>query len=158
MKQISSNKDVKKVEKFSTSKDGYNKEEVNKFVNEVVTEYESMLTKLKQKDSEINELSKSLDKYNNLELALNKTILMAEESANQMKKLAKDEADSLINDAKKNASRIVNEALMQAEKTELESIRLKRNIIMFKKKLKILLENQMDLADEIDKIDMEDNQ
>lgn len=158
MKQISSNKDVKKVEKFSTSKDGYNKEEVNKFVNEVVTEYESMLTKLKQKDSEINELSKSLDKYNNLELALNKTILMAEESANQMKKLAKDEADSLINDAKKNASRIVNEALIQAEKTELESIRLKRNIIMFKKKLKILLENQMDLADEIDKIDMEDNQ
>lgn len=157
MKQISSNKDVKKVEKFSTSKDGYNKEEVNKFVNEVVTEYESMLTKLKQKDSEINELSKSLDKYNNLELALNKTILMAEESANQMKKLAKDEADSLINDAKKNALRIVNEALMQAEKTELESIRLKRNIIMFKKKLKILLENQMDLADEIDKIDMEDN-
>lgn len=145
------------MEKFSTSKDGYNKEEVNKFVNEVVTEYESMLTKLKQKDSEINELSKSLDKYNNLELALNKTVLMAEESANQMKKLAKDEADSLISDAKKNASRIVNEALMQAEKTELESIRLKRNIIMFKKKLKILLENQMDLADEIDKIDMEDN-
>ena len=146
------------MEKFSTSKDGYNKEEVNKFVNKVVNEYESMLTKLKQKDSEINELSKSLDKYNNLELALNKTILMAEESANQMKKLAKDEADNLINDAKKNASRIVNEALMQAEKTELESIRLKRNIIMFKKKLKILLENQMDLADEIDKIDMEDNQ
>ena len=145
------------MEKFSTSKDGYNKDEVNKFVNEVVNEYESMLNKLKQKDSEINELSKSLEKYNNLELALNKTILMAEESANQMKKLAKDEADNLINDAKKNASRIVNEALMQAEKIELESVRLKRNIIMFKKKLKILLENQMDLADEIDKIDMEDN-
>ena len=146
------------MEKFSTSKDGYTKVEVNKFVNEVVTEYESMLTKLKQKDKEINELTKSLEKYENLELALNKTILMAEESANQMKKLAKDEADNLINDAKKNASRIVNEALMQAEKTELESVRLKRNIIMFKKKLKILLENQMDLADEIDKIDMEDNQ
>ena len=146
------------MEKFSTSKDGYNKVEVNKFVNEVVTEYESMLTNLKEKDKEINELSKSLEKYDNLELALNKTILMAEESANQMKKLAKDEADNLINDAKKNASRIVNEALMQAEKTELESVRLKRNIIMFKKKLKILLENQMDLADEIDKIDMEDNQ
>lgn len=145
------------MEKFSTSKDGYNKDEVNKFVNEVVNEYESMLNKLKQKDSEINELSKSLEKYNNLELALNKTILMAEESANQMKKLAKDEADNLINDAKKNASRIVNEALMQAEKIELESVRLKRNIIMFKKKLKILLENQMDLADEIDKIDIDNN-
>ena len=43
------------MEKFSTSKDGYNKDEVNKFVNEVVNEYESMLNKLKQKDSEITE-------------------------------------------------------------------------------------------------------
>ena len=145
------------MEKFSTSKDGYNKEEVNKFVNDVVTEVESMLNKMKQKDKEISELTKSLEKYENLELVLNKTILMAEDSSNQMKKLAKEEADNLINDAKKNASRIVNEALMQAEKTELESIRLKRNIITFKKKLKVLLEQQIDLADEIDKIDLNDN-
>lgn len=145
------------MEKFSTSKDGYNKEEVNKFVNDVVTEVESMLNKMKQKDKEISELTKSLEKYDNLELVLNKTILMAEDSSNQMKKLAKEEADNLINDAKKNASRIVNEALMQAEKTELESIRLKRNIITFKKKLKVLLEQQIDLADEIDKIDLNDN-
>ena len=143
------------MEKFSTSKDGYNKEEVNKFVNDVITEVESMLNKMKQKDKEISELTKSLEKYNNLELVLNKTILMAEDSSNQMKKLAKEEADNLINDAKKNASRIVNEALMQAEKTELESIRLKRNIITFKKKLKVLLEQQIDLADEIDKIDLD---
>ncbi len=145
------------MEKFSTSKDGYNKEEVNKFVNDVVTEVESMLNKMKQKDKEISELTKSLEKYDNLELVLNKTILMAEDSSNQMKKLAKEEADNLINDAKKNASRIVNEALMQAEKTELESIRLKRNIITFKKKLKVLLEQQIDLADEIDKIDLDNN-
>ena len=145
------------MEKFSTSKDGYNKEEVNKFVNDVVTEVESMLDKMKQKDKEISELTKSLEKYDNLELVLNKTILMAEDSSNQMKKLAREEADNLINDAKKNASRIVNEALMQAEKTELESIRLKRNIITFKKKLKVLLEQQIDLADEIDKIDLDDN-
>lgn len=145
------------MEKFSTSKDGYNKGEVNKFVNDVVTEVESMLNKMKQKDKEISELTKSLEKYDNLELVLNKTILMAEDSSNQMKKLAREEADNLINDAKKNASRIVNEALMQAEKTELESIRLKRNIITFKKKLKVLLEQQIDLADEIDKIDLDDN-
>ena len=51
------------MEKFSTSKDGYNKEEVNKFVNDVVTEVESMLNKMKQKDKEISELTKSLEKY-----------------------------------------------------------------------------------------------
>ena len=58
------------MEKFSTSKDGYNKEEVNKFVNDVVTEVESMLNKMKQKDKEISELTKSLEKYDNLELLI----------------------------------------------------------------------------------------
>lgn len=142
------------MEKFSTSRDGYSKEEVNKFVNEVVDEVENMLNKMKQKDKEIEELKKSTLKYNNIEQTLNKTILMAEESSNQMKKLAREEADSIVNDAKKNASRIVNEALMEAEKIELENIRLKRNIVTFKKKLKYLLEQQMDIVDEIEKVDL----
>ena len=142
------------MEKFSISNRGYNVEEVNKFVNEVVLEVESMIKKMKEKDQKINELTRTIEKYSNIETTLNKTILMAEDTSNQMKKLAKEEADNLINDAKKNASRIVYEALMEAEKTELEHIRLKRNIVIFKKKLKMLLENQMDLIDEIEHIDM----
>ena len=142
------------MEKFTTSKDGYNKNEVNKFVNDVIIEVESMISKLKEKDRKIEELTKTIEKYNNIELTLNKTILMAENTSNEMKKLAKEEAENLINEAKKNASRIVNEALLEAEKTQIESIRLKKNIILFKKKLKIILENQIDMVNEIDNIDL----
>lgn len=142
------------MEKFSTSKDGYNKEEVNKFIGDVIKEVESMLNKLKEKDKVIEELRASNKKYDNIELTLNKTILMAEESASKMKELAKIESDGIINDAKKNASRIVNEALIEAEKIELENIRLKRNIVAFKKKLKYLLEQQIEIVDEIEKIEM----
>ena len=142
------------MEKFTTSKDGYNKNEVNKFVNDVIIEVESMISKLKEKDRKIEELTKTIEKYNNIELTLNKTILMAENTSNEMKKLAKEEAENLISDAKKNASRIVNEALLEAEKTQIESIRLKKNIVLFKKKLKIILENQIDMVDEIDNIDL----
>lgn len=142
------------MEKFTTSKDGYNKNEVNKFVNDVIIEVESMISKLKEKDRKIEELTKTIEKYNNIELTLNKTILMAENTSNEMKKLAKEEAENLISDAKKNASRIVNEALLEAEKTQIESIRLKKNIILFKKKLKIILENQIDMVNEIDNIDL----
>lgn len=142
------------MEKFTTSKDGYNKNEVNKFVNDVIIEVESMISKLKEKDRKIEELTKTIEKYNNIELTLNKTILMAENTSNEMKKLAKEEAENLINEAKKNASRIVNEALLEAEKTQIESIRLKKNIVLFKKKLKIILENQIDMVDEIDNLDL----
>ena len=142
------------MEKFTTSKDGYNKNEVNKFVNDVIIEVESMISKLKEKDRKIEELTKTIEKYNNMELTLNKTILMAENTSNEMKKLAKEESENLINEAKKNASRIVNEALLEAEKIQIESIRLKKNIVLFKKKLKVILENQIDMVDEIDNLDL----
>ena len=53
------------MKKFSTSIYGYNKSEVNYFVNEVANEYESMLDNLKKRDAEITALTKTcaISKY-----------------------------------------------------------------------------------------------
>ncbi len=141
------------MEKFSTALRGYRKEEVNKFVDDVIKQVEEMLSDLKKKDLEIAELKNSLEKYKNLEDTLNRAIYLAEDTSSQMKKQARDESESIINDAKKNASRIVNEALMQAEKTQMENLALKRNIITFKKRLRSILESQLELVDDIDHLD-----
>ena len=141
------------MEKFSTALRGYRKEEVNKFVDDVIKQVEEMLSDLKKKDLEIAELKNSLEKYKNLEDTLNRAIYLAEDTSSQMKKQARDESESIINDAKKNASRIVNEALMQAEKTQMENLALKRNIITFKKRLKSILESQLELVDDIDHLE-----
>ena len=53
--------------KFNVSLNGYNKLEVNNFVNEVTSEYESMLSKLKKQDEEIARLKNDLEKYKNME-------------------------------------------------------------------------------------------
>ena len=42
------------MQKFSSSLGGYNKIEVNNFVNEVTSEYENMLAKLKKQDEDLN--------------------------------------------------------------------------------------------------------
>ena len=60
----------------------------------------------------------------------------------------------LFEDAKKNASRIVNNALIEAEKTQRETETLRRNIITFKRRLKSILENQLDMVDDIDHINL----
>ena len=75
-------------------------------------------------------------------------------TSSQIRKLANDESVRIINDAKRNASKIVNEALIQAEKTQNESMILKRNIVTFKRRLKSILENQLELVDDIDHLDM----
>ncbi len=142
------------MDKFSTGITGYRKEEVNKFVNDVVKQVETMLSDLKTKDSQISQLKESLEHYKNLENTFNRAILVAEDASNQIKRVARDESVTIVEEAKKNASRIVNDALIQAEKTQMETIQLKRNIITFKRRLRTIIESQLDLVDDIDHLDI----
>lgn len=158
------------MDKFSRSENGYNPEEVNKFLDQVIKKVEEMITDLKiknkllaEKDSEINELKKSIDSYSHvkhrleqyerMESTLNNAILMAQKTSDQIKYNAHKESEIILEDAKKNASRIVNESLLKAEKHELEADMLKRNVNIFKKKLRNLIESQLEMVDDIEKVE-----
>ena len=135
--------------KFNTSISGYNKIEVNNFVNEVTQEYESMLNKLKQQDQEIENLKKELVKYQNMEQTLNRALVVAEDASNQIKRVARDEAKGVIEDAKRNASRIVNDALLKADKIEQDVEPLKRRVVIFKRRLRSVVDEQIEFIDSI---------
>lgn len=137
------------MKKFKTSFSGYSKDEVNQFVATVSKEYESMLNKLKAQDEELIGLRRSLEKYQNIEATLNKTILIAEDTSNQMKKLAREESKGIIDDAKRNASRIVNDALLKAEKMESDAEALRRQVINFKRKFRQAVEQELEAVEEI---------
>ena len=129
---------------------GYDKAEVNKFVNEVTEQFESILEKLKQKDADIIKLKKELEKYENLESTLNKTILAAEEVSNNMRNVARSESKSILDEARKNASRILNDALLKAEKAQNDADMLKRRVMNFKRRFRQAVEDELDVIDSID--------
>ena len=135
---------------FRSSFKGYNRIEVNKFVANVTEEYESMLTKLKAQDEEIEKLKISMQKYQNIESTLNKTILIAEDTSNQIKKMTREECKGIIDEAKRNASRIVNDALIKAEKMEQDAEELRRRVVNFKRKFRQAVENEIEIIEEIE--------
>lgn len=137
------------MKKFSTTFNGYNKQEVNQFVASVAKEYESMLNKLKEQDEEIEKLKSSLTRYQDLEATLNKTILIAEDTSNQIKRMARDESKSIIEEAKRNASRIINDALLKNEEIEKNALELRRRVVSFKRKFKQAIETEVEVIDEI---------
>lgn len=140
------------MKKFTSTANGYSKEEVNNFVFEVTKEYENILNKLKTRDKEVTLLKEKLNHYKDLETTLNKAVLVAEESSNQIKKIAKDEAKLIIADAKKNASHIINDALLKAEKTEIEADQLRRSLKIYKARIKQTIEEQLTMVDDVDNI------
>jgi cell division initiation protein len=142
------------MEKFSTGFAGYRKDEVNRFVNDVINQVETIISELKTKDVEIEKLHKELEHYKNMEATFNRALLVAEDASNQIKRIARDEGASIINEAKRNASRIVNEALVQAEKSKLENEQIKRNITSLKRRLRSILESHLDLVEDMERIDL----
>ncbi len=143
------------MKKFDRSLNGYNVHQVNAFVDDVVDKVDDMITKMKQKDLEIDRLNKELEHYKKMDATLNRAVVMAEEAANKIQQSSLSEGDLIVTEAKKNANRIINDALMKAEHIEEESARLRRNIITYKRRIRTLIEQQAEIVDDLDKIDIE---
>ena len=159
------------MEKFNRVLRGYDPDEVNSFLDQVISKVEDMVSELDRKNGEIkkikeenatlrheiakiDKLKEKLSQYERMEGTLNKAIIMAQKTSDQLKIAAHRESEIMLDDAKQNASRIVNEALMRAEKIENDAMLLKRNVNVFKRRLKSIIESQLETIDEIDKIEL----
>ena len=152
------------MEKFNRTIRGYDPDEVNKFLDRVISQVEVMVSELKEKDTRIAQLEsyevenqalrEKIEQYERMEGSVNKAIMLAQRTGDQMKVSAQNESDTIIQNAKNNANRIINEALMRAEKTENEAALLKRNIIIFKKRVKDIIEAQLEVVNEMDEVDL----
>ncbi|MFA5602209.1 MAG: DivIVA domain-containing protein [Bacilli bacterium] len=142
------------MEKFTKVLRGYNPVEVNKFIDEIIFKVESMMDEIKGKDNEINLIKEKLSHYNAIETTLNKAIFAAQEAGDQIKRVSRQEGNLIVEEAKKNANRIVNEALIRAERTEYETNLLKKNISVFKNRLRNIIEAQLEMVDDIDKTEI----
>lgn len=143
------------MKKFDKSFSGYNVEQVNAFVDEVIVQVDDMITKMKEKDLEIDRLNKELAHYKNMEATINRAVMIAQDAANKYKENSLNESDLILVEAKKNANRIINDALMKAEHLEEDAARLRRNIITYKRRIKNLLDQQVELIDDLDKVDLD---
>ena len=144
--------------KFKRSIAGYDVNEVNAFVDDVIRKVENIIKeeeKIKRdiydKDTKIKELEATLEKYKIMENNLNNSIIEAQNNVEYIKRVAKSEGDAIISEARKNANRIISDALIRAEKTQYEAELLKKNVNLFKSRVRVMLNQQLDLIDDLDK-------
>lgn len=145
------------MDKFHYEANGYNRSEVNAFIERVIRENEGIINKCQEQKDEIKDLKDKLESYKLLEDSINKSIVNAEKTSDNIKRLAREEANVIVSDAKNNASRIVNDALIRSERIEQQADVLERNIKIFKRKLKIIVEQQLAVVEEIEVLDLDES-
>ncbi len=144
------------MKKFSKEFNGYNKDEVNDFLNEVIVQTEKLLRRLEYQQKEIDSLKKDIIRYKGIEKSLDLALQNAQEVGDHIRKMANDESNMIIAEAKRNASKIVNDALIRSEKIELKTNQAERNLRVFKNKLRSIIQTQLDVVEEIETLDIQE--
>ena len=130
---------------------GYSVEEVDDFLDELTVDYEKIYTQSTESNTKIESLMQELEKYKNIESTLQNTLIMAQSTADEIKKVAKQEADQLIREAQGKAK----EATMEIEKDiaiktkELDD--LQKQFDVYKAKMESLLISQLELLKDSNK-------
>ena len=141
--------------KFDTVFHGYDKNQVHKCIDDIINNYEVLLNKSKKTEEQNRLLREKIQYYERID-SMNIAIFTAETAGDQIKSSARKEADALITEARHNASRIINDALLKAEKAQNHADQLKRNTNVLKRRLRQIIENQLEVIEEIDNVDFSD--
>lgn len=135
---------------FSRRFKGYDEDEVNDFLDQVIKNYELVIREKKNLEEKVEELSERLGHFTNIEETLNKSILVAQETAEEVTGNATKESKLIIKEAEKNADRIINESLSKARRISMEVEELKKQAKVFRTRLRMLVEAQLDMIDTSD--------
>jgi len=130
---------------FSRRLRGYDEDEVNEFLDQVIKDYEALIRENRELQSQVEALQERLNHFSNIEETLSKTIIVAQEAADEVRNNSKKEAQLIIKEAEKNADRIINEALAKARKVALEIEELKKQASIYRTRFRTLVEAQLEL-------------
>ncbi|GAA5523189.1 DivIVA domain-containing protein [Aliifodinibius salicampi] len=113
-----------KQQTFDKSLRGYDKAEVEAFLNLMSNEWEHMVAKNRELEKKIDDLEEKLKHYERVEEALHETLQTAKESAEQKLTGARREAQTKIEKAEMEAESIIREATQQRQQVRQSIIRL----------------------------------
>jgi cell division initiation protein len=132
---------------FSKNFRGYDEDEVNEFLDQVVKDYEMVIREKKNLEEKVEQLEEKLGHFTNIEETLNKSILVAQETAEEVKGNASKESKLIIKEAEKNADRIINEALSKSRRIAMDVEELKKQAKVFRTRLRTLVEAQLEMIE-----------
>jgi cell division initiation protein len=134
-----------KKQRFKTKVRGLDPAEVETFLDMVADEYEFVLNEKNRLHDEVTKFKTQLRDYQQVEKTLQDTLMNAQETVSQSRENSKREAQIVLREAELKAERILDEAREKLDKMKNEFSILRSQKESFAKRLKHLLESQIEL-------------
>ncbi len=135
--------------------EGYNVEKVNRLLDIVIKRVQKLNNENSLLQMKISSLQEELKNKKSDDVKISEAILAAQSTSEKIKSLAREEANIIVEEARNNANSIIHEALLSAETTQREALLLKKNITVYKNRVKNIIKSQLEIADDLDKYDLD---
>lgn len=133
---------------------GYRPDDVDTFIDEVVTTVESLKKEKTDLVGKMEILMKRIEEYRQDEDSVHNALLSAQRLADQSVKDAKEKSDAILNDAKQEADRIIADANNRIIEEKEQIVRIEQEAADIRKKLIEAYQLQIDslnaLPDQVD--------
>lgn len=132
---------------------GYKEAEVDGFLDEVIADYEQIYKENKNLKNKIEMLNEQLNHYDSIEDTLQKTLVVAQTTAEDVVFNSRKRADIIVDEANNRAERIVESAKDQVIGIRREYETMKQEIFAFNTKYRSLLSSQLEIIESYTKED-----
>lgn len=132
---------------FKKAMRGYDAEEVDQFLDEIIVDFEKMQRELDVLKTQLSNYSENMNSYREKEISLNNTLVSAQRFADQLIKDAETRAAAIVAEAEAEAQRIIGGTEAKYNKVLADYTMLASRYNDAKETLKEYFQNQIAMLD-----------
>jgi cell division initiation protein len=128
---------------FKRSFRGYNAKSVDVFLDETTQDYERIYKENIELKDKINMLADQLRQYNTMEETLKSTLIIAQNTADEVTANARHKAETIIEDAELKGKKLIEQAHDDVKSIKREYEHIKKEIFIFKTRYQSFIQTQL---------------
>ncbi len=126
---------------------GYAEDDVDEFLDQVIRDYEAVIKERDLLREQVDGANRRLEQYRQLESNLQKALVVAQSTAEEVRAAAKREAELTIKEAEMKAQQILERSQVREKEYTDRLQMLKQEMQMFRARVKTMLYAQVELLD-----------
>ena len=126
---------------------GYDTDAVDAFMTELVHDYEVLYRENREMTDKIEQLEKRLAQYEQMEATMNNTLVLAQETGENVKQAARKEADLILQEAEQERQNILRDAQRSLREAHDKYAVIRNEVAVFRAKMESILNSQLQRLD-----------
>lgn len=130
---------------FKKSFRGYNEEDVDEFLDRVIKDYEQIYRENIEIKENVDRLNSKLEHFQHMENTLHNTLIIAQETAEEVKLNAKRTTELMIKETEVQVRRMIDEAANKVRRMTEEYEGLQKQDQVYRLRIRNLVQAQLDI-------------